>query len=1309
MFPRVPLPNLERLHLLTFNVHSIIDPARQERLFTYFKTLSPPPSIIFLQEHGLKGRSRELFERCWKGHAFFTDHVATLIPESSRLYVISPGEFHSSSQNSRLLTLSFTFNAQRFEFTNYYAPVHQEDRRRHYQSLKFSRQPDTTVRLLAGDLNDCPNPEIDRKDQMDRRTHWRELVSVLPFGFVDCIRRLHPHSAQFTRPNIRNGKVVSWSRIDHVLLTEQHSNLLVSGATLSNAPFSDHRPVQVIIACPAFGRAPAAASLPDTSSQITRVNARVYADEDFTSRIPLIIDAALRSHPLDAIAGFEDAMLRLKRASLDHARDLNREFFATQRAFTERMQQLEAMRSLDDQQQIEWQQLVATTKRLQLDRARQMRIRAHVPEVCSEEQVSHTVHARLANRKSSVNIETLRLDDGELSTDLEPCLEHVRAHFQRHYTPDLRDLASTQTARSSLLEHVRSAKPKGANESDPHFMRPMTTQHATRLIEPFTSDEFVDAIKKTDAGRSPGASGLPYEMFRSSPAAFGELLATTCNAAWDRGALPESMTLGIVRLLKKPKPEADYANLKFYRPITLRECAYKLMAKVLVSRLNKILPSVLPQSQHGFMPGRRAADAGTHLSLLLEQIRSLKLDDAALLSLDQESAYDLVDHDWIMEVFKAIGAPDRFIELLRMVYGTVSMRYNVNGHLTRAVLMLCGLGQGDPVSCPIWNLCFQPYLDALVRRKIALDLSLNVVTTNHRSSILTHLAFADDAIVLVASPDALRKLDGLAVDWRMATNGRSNTAKTTALPLGLGWSNSELTNGIVSVQGGEYMKWAGFPVSIDGDLALFWETQLNITKSRLANAASRHIPPRARAMYANSYVTSRVIHLLSFDIPPDSFVAAFEKALVSFVWQSETYRPVTPKAVFLRRDLGGLGLLSIEDIVWSMALRFWDCIAYGFNPIWADLARKSWSRTHGRVQIWSTLIASVTLAIHARWTKVVDVARLILPNVFPNRLTSSSILLIPPALPSLHQPRLTIDEHDQLSKVAVIADLYRQPGSTTFLHPRSVPNSLYFDPNVNYRRKVERTWATVSVRNLTLARLLPQPTTELTPIPTFTLPPPRAFKFLDAARPYTIKRLRRLINEYRYPSLDKEDRLKWPIPLSKKEKQDFWMWLNSRWASAVEKDVHWRLIFGATPTRVLQHHQHRADNDRCLHCPDERDTFTHFYFECSYSTEFWVRILRLLKSALGLVADFRPADVTSDQIMLGLPRLRGRSSSYRYKVLRLLLGIAFHHLYLAKWHRHSDEVPLPSTLALARGVAAHFKLRLRRLPDGELLDIGIII
>ncbi|KDE02261.1 hypothetical protein MVLG_07174 [Microbotryum lychnidis-dioicae p1A1 Lamole] len=144
----------------------------------------------------------------------------------------------------------------KYQFVDYYAPVNPKERKAHFSALSLDREPETTVRIIAGDLNDCPNV-------------------MLPFAVIDTIRYLHSHSNHFSRPHKQAGKIKSWSRIDYILLSEQHAHLLVSGTTYLDALLSDHRPVCVGIACPTAESTSALPSLPETSSQLLRVNTRV--------------------------------------------------------------------------------------------------------------------------------------------------------------------------------------------------------------------------------------------------------------------------------------------------------------------------------------------------------------------------------------------------------------------------------------------------------------------------------------------------------------------------------------------------------------------------------------------------------------------------------------------------------------------------------------------------------------------------------------------------------------------------------------------------------------------------------------------------------------------------------------------------------------------------------------------------------------------------------------------------------------------------------------------------------------------------
>ncbi|GAA5895151.1 uncharacterized protein JCM6883_002336 [Sporobolomyces salmoneus] len=220
----------------------------------------------------------------------------------------------------------------------------------------------------------------------------------------------------------------------------------------------------------------------------------------------------------------------------------------------------------------------------------------------------------------------------------------------------------------------------------------------TRLDDPISSDEVKQAILSAPSASSPGLLGLPYEFYKQNVALLAPTLAAAFNSAWERGSLSPSQTEARVRLLFKfQKPNADPSLLAHYRPISLRDTDYRLLARILVARINPLLPNSIPRGQIGFVPKRDSSEAGLHLQLLIDEIQHHQLPGATLLSLDQESAYDLLDHwhEWILESYRSFGAPPRFLRLLSTIYDSTMLRarYNINGYFTEPVALRCGLPQ----------------------------------------------------------------------------------------------------------------------------------------------------------------------------------------------------------------------------------------------------------------------------------------------------------------------------------------------------------------------------------------------------------------------------------------------------------------------------------------------------------------------------------------------------------------------------------------------------------------------------------------
>ena len=67
------------------------------------------------------------------------------------------------------------------------------------------------------------------------------------------------------------------------------------------------------------------------------------------------------------------------------------------------------------------------------------------------------------------------------------------------------------------------------------------------------------------------------------------------------GSVPKSFSSGVISLIYK---KADREELANYRPITLLNLDYKIIAKVYAERLKKFISKVVGRNQRGFIPGR---------------------------------------------------------------------------------------------------------------------------------------------------------------------------------------------------------------------------------------------------------------------------------------------------------------------------------------------------------------------------------------------------------------------------------------------------------------------------------------------------------------------------------------------------------------------------------------------------------------------------------------------------------------------------------------------------------------------------------
>ncbi|SGY95028.1 BQ5605_C036g11467 [Microbotryum silenes-dioicae] len=1250
-------------HLITsWNVRRCMGiPEKRRDIYTYLSTFRA--SAILLQEHFIKPELWQCIKDEYEGKAFISKHCLTLIPADSPLIDAEILRTHSAL-DGRILVTSFRLrgNIRILEINNLYAPVDTKQRLTFFDKLHFHRTQSTHLRLLGGDLNDCPLPAIDRRNQGRHGHHWPILIGKLDSPYTDCIQFKHPLTPSFTRPNIVRKRPKSFSQLDYFLLQRTHQKRLVQASTIYDHPkdLSDHRPVSIVLVL-SDERGDAAEpnnSLPTTSNQLHRINAATFKTAAFQGMLEGWLEGASGEEPVGEL---EVVLGNCEKEGRELARREHRERVERMAVLVGRVQDLEALPVMGDEETAEWTRTTEELRQAVNERARQLRIRAHVPEIATEERLSRPVHAKLAARSSDSKITALRLPNGELTHDIDVALDHTQAHFQRLYDLEPRDRDHVERLRDDFLAPIRAARTCDDPSSDPLFLGRLSEAHIELLQQPITEDEVVAAIATTHPGRSPGPSGVPYELYHTAPRAWAKALSRAFNAMTERGSLSPKQGQGLVRLLfKHQKIGADRAELSSYRPITLRECDYKLFTKVYVARLNHVLPDLLPPQQHGFVKGRRSADASFHLRLLIEELgaRGTEFPDAALLSLDQSSAYDLVEHEWIFAIFDALGAPAAFQRVLRMLYSgdSTTARYIINGFLTPPVRLTCGLGQGDPASSSVWDVVFQPFLDALHRRGIALNLSLPTIHPYPQSRAITSLAFADDIVVAVAGSESLTLLDDLALDWRLATNGRLNTEKTVVLPIGCRWEAGDRP--LVVKAEGESLEWIGLSFDPTGNTELANVNLVARLEAVLDSARDRGLTHHTRAFYVNRYAIPKILHILSADIPPLEVVKELDRILVDFVRGGKRRSCYGKDVVFTPRFKGGLGVMRMQDVVDSVAARVWDVLLGGSDAIWQGLARAAIVRAHPApdfdlaTDAWPCDYTPIRTDLHPRWQAVLKVPSTHNAQVKPRTLTLANLLALPIKLHTLHYlpgaPAVSRSPYDvdyaAFAIYAKVADLFRRelyPGGGFHLWTPPtdvvVSNSEYDQRSrpqrehivAWYRHAINRLRFTPIAQPVAAVRIngppRVRPTTPLESILPHPIDPPQRlprpalpdqstqYNLLSMDWPYTIRRVRRVLNAKAFT-----DTIGFRDSLQPDDLKGFWKGVNSKALTAREREVWFKLVRNFTPTRSLQFHQKHDDSPACLVCGAPKDDREHYFFDCVDSGNVWIAARSVLCDALGL-------------------------------------------------------------------------------------------
>jgi len=391
----------------------------------------------------------------------------------------------------------------------------------------------------------------------------------------------------------------------------------------------------------------------------------------------------------------------------------------------------------------------------------------------------------------------------------------------------------------------------------------------------------------------------------------------------------------------------DRTNIVNYRPITLLNTDYKIFTKALATQLAAEVSPLIHPDQSGFIPKRSIFDP-IRLSQMMIAYADITGEEGAIIALDQEKAYDKINHDYLFATLDSFKLPKTFINTVKTLYQHAHTRVAINGVLSTPFQVTRGVRQGDPLSCLLFDLAIEPLACAL-RQSDALQ---GYKIPGVKNRIIVNL-YADDTTIYLGKNDRFHDLEATLAKWCTASGAKFNPDKTEIVPMGpkahrdgiintrkLHPDDPPLAENIRVAQDGTPIRSLGAWIGNELDSAAAWEPILNQVKTSLDNWQRGHPTLDGKRLITQMIAGGKTQFLAKAQGMPKNIERALIKIIRNFIWDNARTPPISMDRLYQSVSDGGINLLDITsrnhaiEITWLKP--FLDLSAQ--RPAWAFIA-----------------------------------------------------------------------------------------------------------------------------------------------------------------------------------------------------------------------------------------------------------------------------------------------------------------------------------------------------------------------------------
>lgn len=850
------------LSIISLNARGMNSYEKRQKNFDWLRDTNV--HIALIQETHFVEKNQSKYNSRWFGKCF---HAFSNSPHARGVSVLFNNvdidvENVHKTQDGRILLLNINFQNNAYTIVNIYSPNSETERVSFFKKLKayiskYALHEENII--LGGDFN-CVFDKTDRKNKTtaaDKSTNI--LIEILnKFNLNDTWKKIQGLKPGFTWCNSSNKPV---SRIDYIFLSQimlakVHKIRVqqVPGTHSDGIRLSDHKAIKLSVTVNENERGKGYWKL-NTSLLNDKKYKMIINDLIHKYNVKIANLNTINVHDL-----WEQLKQEIRSLSISYSKSLSKSYKKSVMDLEKQIQDIED-KPANEINMKEKRTLENELTHLYDKKSRGAQIRSRVKWI-EEGERNTSYFLRLENYHQSDNVIRKVTEQTKSVYNDNDILNEICSFYDKLYESKHIDDNEIQ----NYLNEVNIEQKLDENG---------------RLFcdEMFTLQECKEAVMNLKDNKSPGMDGIPNEFYKTFWNEIKDIFYATLEYTFETGNMPFTQRLSLLSLLHK-KGERD--KIKNYRPISLTNSDYKILAFVLARRLQKVVDNLINEDQTAYIKGRFIGFSARTILDIYEYCENSN-DPQILLFCDFEKAFDSVEWNFLFKTLEKFNFGASFMQWIKIMYKDPIFRVKNNGWISKTCKMNRGIRQG----CPLSALLFI-FVAEVLACNIRSNKDINGFKIKEMKQEIKIVQHADDCTIPIKNEKSLQIALNTIDIFCKHSGLKLNKDKTECLLLGkLKGTKKEILNLKVNENS---IKALGIHIghSKEECFEKNWIRYRRDIEKLLDSWRTRKLTIFGKCCIINSLAISKLVYAATLlPTPGDEFIKEINKIIFNFIWNKK--------------------------------------------------------------------------------------------------------------------------------------------------------------------------------------------------------------------------------------------------------------------------------------------------------------------------------------------------------------------------------------------------------------------------------------